>query len=117
MSSVADKINVDLTRPGRSSQPHWGKHIGARYRSSAEYVAGTLIYKAAPRIPRLQLEATEDGYIASDSMTGVFGAGPDADQAVRDLAVALREHRDVLERQDALSPALQEQLEHLRDLF
>lgn len=117
MTPVADKINVDLTRPGRSSRPLWGSRIGARYESSSELVVGTLSYRAAPKAGRWHLGASDDGYIASDSLTGIFGTGSDADQAVRDLAVALREHREVLERQEALSPALQEQLEHLRDLF
>lgn len=49
-----------------------------------------------------------------DPLSGVFGSGADPRKALQDLSVAMREHREVLERQKKLSPALQRQLDQLR---
>lgn len=49
-----------------------------------------------------------------DPLTGVFGSGSDPRKALQDLSLALIEHREVLERQEKLSPALQRQLDQLR---
>lgn len=121
MTQVAEEIKVDLTNPGQPSQPHWGHQVGARYVWSAEYlhstVGGDFDYRVIQRKGRWALARTEHGYIASDSLTGIFGYGSDVKEAARDLATALHEHRDVLERQEALSPALQEQLNYLRELL
>lgn len=57
----------------------------------------------------------EDGvWIARDVTTGIFGSGPNVVTAFRDFYLALREHRDVLEDEPALSPELESQLEYLR---
>jgi hypothetical protein len=121
MTQVQEAINVDATRPGRPSQPHWGHAVAARYQQPAEYlhpqVGSDYNYSVTLRKGRWTLQRTDEGYIASDTLTGIFGFGSDANQAARDLVAALHEHRDVLERQDALSPALQEQLTYLRELL
>lgn len=121
MTQVQDRIDVDLTKPGRPSQPRWGHSVAARYEQPVEYVQSSIgspfSYRATFRTGRWKLERTDTGYIISDTVTGIFGFGDDVKQAGRDLVAALHEHRDVLERQDALSPALQQQLDHLRDLL
>jgi hypothetical protein len=120
MPQVAD-INVDLTDPGQPSRPRWGHSVAAHYGRSTEYVRSSVDspydYRATLQSNRWKLERTDKGYIASDVLTGIFGFGSDANQAARDLVVALHEHRDVLERQEALSAPLQEQLGYLRDLL
>ena len=59
-----------------------------------------------------------DGYwIVRDVETGIFGTGPDAAAAHQDLERALREHLDVLERQEELSSELTAQLAYLRELL
>ena len=63
------------------------------------------------------LEHGEDYISLCDVATGIFGVGPDLSSASEDLTNALREHLDVLERQEALSPDLEAQLEHLRKRF
>lgn len=121
MTQAADEIKVDLTDPGQPSQPRWGHQVGARYVWNTEYVHSTVgsdyDYRVVHRAGRWTLARTESGYIASDNLTGIFGFGSDAKEAARDLAAALHEHRDVLGRQEALSPALQKQLNYLRDLL
>jgi hypothetical protein len=60
---------------------------------------------------------TEDGslfFTVSDPVTGIFGTGDSPIDAVKDLARAQKEHREVLEAQDSLSPALEEQLRYLQ---
>jgi len=60
---------------------------------------------------------TEDGsmlFTVSDPVTGIFGTGRVPIEAVQDLSRALREHREVLEAQDSLSPALEDQLRYLQ---
>jgi hypothetical protein len=66
------------------------------------------------REARWTLARTGAGFAVSDLVTGIFGFGSDLNKAIRDLSHALREHRDVLERQDALSPDLERQLAYLR---
>jgi hypothetical protein len=60
---------------------------------------------------------TEDGdmlFTVSDPVTGIFGTGSMPVEAVQDLSRAQKEHREVLEAQESLSPALQEQLTYLQ---
>ena len=60
---------------------------------------------------------TEDGgllFTVSDPVTGIFGTGGTPIDAVQDLARAQKEHQEVLEAQESLSPALQEQLRYLQ---
>jgi predicted RNase H-like HicB family nuclease len=57
---------------------------------------------------------TAEDVAVEDPMTGVFGAGDDLDAAIADFQAALRDHLEVLASEDALSPALQRQLELLR---
>lgn len=73
-------------------------------------------YQAPQRLP-LKWTRHPGGAVAFsvyDPVTGVFGSGADPRKALQDLSFALREHREVLERQDSLSPALQRQLDQLR---
>lgn len=62
----------------------------------------------------LEVAESDGVWTLADRETGIFGAGPDQDSAARDFAAALREHRDVLERQATLSEELQAQLRYLR---
>ena len=71
-------------------------------------------YNVPARPVRWEWHRTETGFTVCDRVTGVFGFGSDLNEAIRDLAHALREHRDVLERQDALSANLQHQLKYLQ---
>ncbi len=73
----------------------------------------------APARESLKVETsrTEDGssvFAVSDPTTGIFGTGGSPIEAVEDLGLANKEHRDVLEAQEDLSPALQEQLRYLQ---
>jgi hypothetical protein len=74
-------------------------------------------YQVIAPASRWKLEVTENGFIVSDRLTGIFGFGAEPIEAIRDLADALVEHRDVLERQENLSAGLQEQLDYLRALL
>jgi hypothetical protein len=76
-------------------------------------------YRVKPRTSNWSLERSRasDGtpvISVSDKQTGLFGVGSTENQAIRDLLRAKREHREVLERQDKLSPALRRQLRHLK---
>ena len=72
----------------------------------------------APARPPLTVERrrTDQGtvFLVSDPVTGIFGSGASAYDAVRDLAGAQKEHREVLEAQENLSLALEEQLRYLQ---
>jgi len=63
------------------------------------------------------VEEQDGRWTVRDVETGIFGTGPDAQAAHRDFERALREHRDVLERQEELSPELTVQLAYLRELI
>jgi hypothetical protein len=132
MNPVMDKIAV--TSPGEVSERRWGISSGVPLAGGAwiaEHSHGGTVEAAATHAAlnefsgyrvlappsRWELRLTDQGFIASDTITGVFGFGSDPIEAIQDLAVALVEHRDVLERQEALSPALQEQLGYLRELL
>lgn len=62
-------------------------------------------------------ERENGGFVVAEEVTGIFGAGADRNLAFHDLFAALYEHLDVLERQESLSPGLQEQLDYLRALL
>lgn len=49
-----------------------------------------------------------------DGFTGIFGSGATPEAAYEDFQRALREHLDVLSRQDVLSDDLSAQLAYLR---
>ncbi len=72
--------------------------------------------RAISTAPALSLQIESgDGYLTVyDEYTGIFGAGATLVDAFSDLAAALVEHRDVLERQDQLSSELERQLQYLR---
>jgi predicted RNase H-like HicB family nuclease len=73
-------------------------------------------YQAPNRLP-LKWTRHPGGTVAFsvyDPLTGVFGSGADPRRALQDLSQAMREHREVLERQENLSPALKRQLDQLR---
>lgn len=61
------------------------------------------------------IEQREAYVTVVDTETGIFGSGADYAAALEDFERALREHFDVLNRQDALSPELEAQLRYLRD--
>jgi hypothetical protein len=132
MNPVMDKIA--MTSPGEISERRWGisrevplaggawiaehSHSGtveaaATHAALSEFSG----YRVQAPASRWELRITDQGFIASDALTGIFGFGSQPIEAIKDLAAALLEHRDVLERQDALSPALQEQLDYLRELL
>jgi hypothetical protein len=132
MTPVMDKIAV--TSPGEISERLWGISSdvplagGAwvaehSHSGTVEAVATHAVlnepssYRVSPPASQWELRVTENGFIASDALTGIFGFGPEPIEAIKDLAIALVEHRDVLERQEALSPALQDQLDYLRELL
>ncbi len=60
-------------------------------------------------------EHSENRWVFRDLVTGIYGQGPTPWKAASDFRTALREHKDVLERQSELSAALQSQLEYLRE--
>jgi len=61
-----------------------------------------------------EIEEVDGVWTVRDLATGIFGTGDSEAAAFRDFRDALIEHRDVLERQDALSAELKSQLEYLR---
>jgi hypothetical protein len=63
------------------------------------------------------LEEHEGYCTVRDLETGIFGSGADPEAAQTDFERALREHRDLLERQDDLSPELAVQLAYIRELL
>ncbi len=74
---------------------------------------------AAPARQALYVERTrtEDGglvFTVADPVSGIFGTGDTPIDAVKDLAHAQKEHREVLEAQESLSPALEKQLRYLQ---
>jgi hypothetical protein len=77
---------------------------------------GGIHYRVPLRESRWTWHRSETGFTASDLVTGIFGFGSDLNEAIRDLLHALRDHREVLERQEALSPDLERQLKYLRQL-
>jgi hypothetical protein len=81
--------------------------------------SGYASYRVQPRrqswrLERIKSRAGEVSYAVSDSALGVFGVGPDVNEAVRDLLRARRDHREVLESQPELSAALKVQLKSLQ---
>ena len=60
------------------------------------------------------VEQQEGYWTVRNRETGIFGSGPDREAAVEDFERALREHFDVLERQDELSDDLAAQFGYLR---
>lgn len=71
-------------------------------------------YRARALPPfKLEFEHQDDQWTVADRDTGVFGSGTTLFAAVQDFSEAVREHVDVLERQEELSDALAEQLRYL----
>ena len=60
------------------------------------------------------LEEHGGRWTARDPETGIFGSGATPEAALGDFRRALREHLDLLTRQDALSGELAAQLAYLR---
>lgn len=71
------------------------------------YLAGGLSFE-------LDLQPAGDGWIVRDVPTGIFGQGDSFEDAAEDFGRAVREHLDVLSRQDALSDDLARQRDYLR---
>lgn len=131
MNPVLD--NVKMTSPGKISARRFGLSSDVPLAGGtwvAEHSAGTIeavathaalnelsSYQAITPESRWELDVTETGFVVSDTLTGIFGSGKEPIEAIRDLASALAEHRDVLERQGDLSPGLQDQLRYLRELI
>lgn len=111
-----------ISRPSESRTGQLGRVGGAWAHSLWDSQAPThqvavhedISYVAEEREVQWTLERGETGWTATDLMTGIFGFGADPNEAIVDLIHALREHRDVLERQDRLSPDLEQQLAYLR---
>jgi hypothetical protein len=131
MTQVLDK--VDVTAAGPISPRRFAKSVSSQVPlAGGSWVAGLrnageavqahaavseFDYKVVSRPSRWTWEHSDTGFVTSDLVTGIFGFGEDLNAAIVDLATALQEHRDVLERQDSLSSDLQEQLNYLRELF
>lgn len=81
--------------------------------------ASAAVITCDPKTTRSGIEIEEHaGYwTVVDPDTGIFGSGPDESMALEDFFRALREHLDVLSRQEHLSEALNRQLEYLRQLL
>jgi len=80
---------------------------------------GYTSYRVKPRTSHWCLERSRASsgtpvISISDQRTGLFGIGATENEAMRDLLRAKREHREVLERQGKLSPALKRQLKLLK---
>lgn len=131
MTQLLDKVDVTSAGPvsprrlSVSSQvPLAGgswvaglRNAGAVEAAQTHAAVSEFDYKVVSRPSRWTWEHSDTGFVTSDLVTGIFGFGEDLNAAIVDLAAALQEHRDVLERQDSLSPDLQEQLNYLRALF
>jgi hypothetical protein len=133
MTQVLD--NIDVTFPGAVSPRQFGRSVssdvplaggswvaklrgaGAQEAIHTHAAVSEFDYKVFARPSRWKWRHSESGYVTADLVTGIFGFGEDLNAAIVDLAAALQEHRDVLERQDSLSPDLQDQLNYLRALF
>jgi hypothetical protein len=76
--------------------------------------AGTILTRSTSFSSLFEAQETDAGWTIRDVETGIFGAGATDADALRDFFAALDEHRDVLERQPALSAELAAQLEYLR---
>jgi|SRR5215211_5745554 len=81
-----------------------------------ETSAATGIEYTIPGRPTFALELRRAGtaWTVEDMATGIHGAGETPTDALDDFRAAASEHRDVLERQDALAEDLARQLEYLR---
>ncbi len=131
MNPILDK--VDVTDPGKVSNRQFGISSNVPLAGGAwvvDHSAGGTVesvathaavnepgYRVIARPSRWNFERTDGGFIVSDRLTGIFGFGAEPIDAIHDLIAALAEHRDVLERQQALSPGLQDQLAYLRELL
>ena len=81
--------------------------------------AAALSSEPAPKTTwsRIEIEQHEGYWTVQDPETGIFGSGPDDTAALVDFGRALREHFDVLSRQEGLSVELAHQLDYLRQLL
>src|SRR5262245_40138696 len=100
-TASAIDFGVFVTRPGRALHP--------LVRPEASYVV--------PQRPVFDLvhERTETGWVVLDRATGIHGYGSDPLTAALDFRNAVREHLEMLERQQDLSEALEQQLRYVRD--
>jgi len=89
---------------GETDSP-FGDHyiIGLRYEEGH--------YLAVPLHVRCERHASMT--TVTDLQTGMFGQGPTYEEALQDFERALVEYKDVLARQQALSPGLREHLDFL----
>ncbi len=73
-------------------------------------------YRLPPqRSLNIVVEHADDCIIVREVFIGIYGTGKDVVAAFEDFKNAVAQHRDVLERQEALSPDLSHQLAYLRD--
>ena len=119
LMTVLDVTPISRPSSPRPSEPgpiggDWAKSMWASSPAPAVSIVEPTFYEVAAEPPRWSLERGETGWTASDLVTGIFGFGLDPNAAIVDLVHALREHREVLERQDELSPDLEEQLAYLQ---
>jgi hypothetical protein len=112
---------VDTTPFSAPSEPRRGRPVpidgsGAQvlWSSHSLSMAEVASYAVGEQELPWRWERIEGGWTATDRVTGIFGFGEDVNGAIVDLLHALKEHREVLEAQDELSPDLQEQLAYLQ---
>jgi hypothetical protein len=108
MTPVLDVDVTPISRPSRTAP-----------RAAAPPKGSFSSYRARVKRSRWQLKRSkaskgEPVVTVADSVTGIFGSGSDPNEAIQDLMGALREHREVLESQKKLSPALKQQLKSLQ---
>jgi hypothetical protein len=100
---TASTMDRELLR----SAPPW------RYRSDPAKYAGYSLEQS----PSFHIDVHLSGETTTvvDRETGVFGIGASPREALDDFRRAVREHLDVLERQESLSDDLTAQFQYLRE--
>lgn len=117
---------MTLTALDTITSPTTRRRWGFTWRKTFAYTSATIVERAtnAHRIMLpggqvfVRLEAVEDGFVAADARSGMFGEGATAVAAVRDLVEHLQIALRGLEVREArLSPELRDELQRLRTLF
>lgn len=85
---------------------------GGVYRASADQNVTTYTVCAGPSFA-IEVQLHAEQWTVRDRETGIFGVGATPSEAVADFSQAVREHVDVLQRQEMLSDDLAEQLRYL----
>ena len=77
----------------------------------------TMAYPTAPDTRRgfnVKISQEDGIWLVVDRATGIFGSGDTAAEAVDDFRIAIRDHLETLEEEDALAEPLRWQLDYLR---